>query len=305
MTVPNAISKRDALLSEFVRSLIVNGYDVTAAHRQPTHIELGCEWKDAFGCTCNYLFVICDNGRPSQTQLDVIKHEANQRNQNAVLVTNCPEDNIISKDEFLSLLGGAVPSWRALGPTYTESLLQSATNKLPKGYTGEAWAVFEQAVGDGLEFIFGRRVQRLGGNKRGKRVSDMLAQLPDQTMLIIDAKASIHPFDASWKQMRSLVEYTKHQLTRHKGVVELRVAIIVAARYKQKNSGLSNVSNDFVAETSIPLLFLTAKDLAHMVEKLAKKPQHRNRLNWLMLLCRNGRFDISRFLTELEDAHKS
>lgn len=301
----NALFKRDALLSEFVRSLIVNGYDVAGSQRQPTHIELECKWRDAFGYTCNYLFVICDKGRPSQTQLDAITREASQRNQNVVLVTNSPEEGIISKDEFLSLLGGAVPSWRALGPTYTESLLQSAANKLPKGFTGEAWAVFEQAVGDGLEFIFGRRVRRLGSNKRGKRVSDMLAQLPDQTMLIIDAKASIHPFDASWKQMRALVEYTKHQLTRHKGVVELGVAIIVAATYKQKNSGLSNVSNDFIAKTGIPLLFLTAKDLAHMVEKLAKRPQYRNRLNWRMLLCRNGRFEISRFSTELEDVRKS
>jgi hypothetical protein len=301
----NALLKRDALLSGFVRSLIVNGYDVTGSQRQPTHIELGCEWKDAFGCTCNYLFVVCDEGRPSQMQLDAITHEASQRHQNVVIVTNDPEESTISRDDFFSLLGGAVPSWRALGPTYKESLLQSSTNELPKGYSGEAWAVFEQAVADGFEFIFGRRVRRLGGNKRGKRVSDMLAQLPDQTMLIIDTKASIHPFDASWKHMRALVEYTRQQLTRHKGIVELGVAIVVAATYKQENSAISNVSNDFVAETRIPLLFLTAEDLDKMVEKLAKRPQYRNRLNWRMLLCRNGRFEISRFSTELEDVHES
>ncbi len=293
--------KRNALLSEYVRCLVVNGYDVISTHRQPTHAELGCEWTDQFGCICRYLFVICDRLLPSQEQLIALEKIAEQRGQNLVLVSK-KSDHSLTSDEFFDILGGAVASWRALGPTYASVLQDSARNKPIVGNDSEPWKVFEDTVADGLEFVFGRRVRRLGGNKPGKRVSDMLAQLPDKTVIVVDAKASKNPYDASWKNLRALVEYTKDQLKRHKGIVQLGASFIVTSSYKQENRRLLNVGNDFISETTVPLLFMAADDIAHMVYSLSKNPGQRNRLNWRKLICRNGSFDRKRFNAELESA---
>jgi hypothetical protein len=290
--------RRKALLSEYVRCLVVSGYDVISTHRQPTHAELSCEWTDQFGSTCKYLFVICERSLPSREQRINLEQIAEQHGQNMVLISK-RSDYSLTSDEFFDILGGAVASWRVLGPSYAAVLLDSAYNKPIVGNNSESWKVFEETVADGLEFVFGRRVRRLGGSKRGKRVSDMLAQLPDKTVIVVDAKASKDPYDASWKNLRALVEYTKDQLKRHKGIIKLGASFIVTSSYKQDGRRLLDFGNDFISETGVPLLFVEAADIAHMVYSLSKNPGHRNRLNWRKLICRSGCFEKQRFDAEL------
>jgi hypothetical protein len=43
-----------------------------------------------------------------------------------------------------------------------------------------------------FEFVFGRRVRRMGGRRRGQAVSDLIAQTVSG-LLVIDAKASGAP----------------------------------------------------------------------------------------------------------------
>jgi hypothetical protein len=226
---------------------------------------------------------------------------AKERRQNLVVVSKRSNHSLTS-DEFFDILGGAVASWRVLGPTYASVLLDSACNKPIVGNNSEPWKVFEDTVADGLEFVFGRRVRRLGGNKRGKRVSDMLAQLPDKTVIVVDAKASKNPYDASWKNLRALVEYTRAQLKRHRGNIQLGASVIITSSYKQNNRRLLDLGNDFISETGVPLVFMAADDIAYMVDSLSKNPGQRNRLNWRNLVCRNGCFDKQKFYSELESA---
>ena len=290
---------RNSLLSEFVRCLVVNGYNIILTHRQPTHVELSCEWTDQFGCISRYLFIICDESTPSDQQLIHLNKIAKEQGQNAVVVSDKFHSSL-SPVEFFEILGGTVPSWRALGPTYESVLLESSCNKKIKGNDNQPWKIFEDAIADGLEFVFGKRVQRLGGNKSGKRVSDMLAQLPDKTVIIIDAKASKKPFDASWKNLRALAEYTKHQVKKSKGIVQLGASFIVSSSFKQDNQRLFKIGNDFIAQTSIPLLFIVAEDLAHIIISLSKTPSLRNKIDWHNLVCRTGIFDKKSFDEEIQ-----
>src|SRR5262249_22987089 len=205
-----------------------------------------------------YLFAICDGPEPPPDDLPNIESDAARSRRLLVLVAGNGGDKWIAWNDFLIALGGAVRSWRALGPDYETALITLAQNQLCEGQQGEPWRLFEEAVGDGLEFLFGRRVQRLGGAARGRKVPDLLAQSPDRRLLVVDAKASKDPFDASSPQLRPLAEYVNKQKVRQQGVIEVSSALIVASAFKQEIHALQEISGEFLTETQIPVAFLTA-----------------------------------------------
>jgi hypothetical protein len=185
--------------------------------------------------------------------------------------------------DFLEALGGAVPSWRALAPTFSDDLRTASKNELPQGSAGAAWAVFEDLVADGWEFCFGRKVRRLGARRPGKSVSDMLAQLPDGVLLVIDAKAAADGFDATWPSLRPLVEYVKTQESRQRGHNEVFGAVVVSSGFRQSESELSELARTFFSETSAALAFVTASVLAQTVVELQREVGIRNALRWRRL----------------------
>ena len=187
--------------------------------------------------------------------------------------------------DFLDAMGGAVPSWRALGEQYAGDLKTASVNENPTGYVGEAWRLFEDLVADGLEFCFGRKVRRLGARKRGQRVSDMITQLPDGAVLVVDAKATKSGFNAAISELRALVEYTELQRLRQRGHNEVFSSLIVSSSFQQAADGLVVASREFQAQASVPASFLTADLLGRIVRDLSRSPQIRNAINWRRLFA--------------------
>ena len=237
------------------------------------------------GCTVRYLIVLCEGQTPPQDDLSNIQRDAERTGRLLVLVAQEAGENVLAWSDFLLVMGGAVPMWRALGREYDTALLTLSQNQLPDGVVGEAWRLFEEAVGDGLEFLFGRRVRRLGGAARGSRVADLLAQTPDTRLLVVDSKASGDLFDASWPNLRPLVEYVKRQQTRQRGEIDVSAALVVAPSFKQDATALAGVAGQFLAETRVPAAFLTATTLVRMVQELRDRPRLRTAVNWANLFC--------------------
>ena len=287
-----------------VRTLLVGGYDLdTGGERQPTHIEIRCEKPSVFGVRVRFLIAITDSSAFTAEQIGDIERLAAQESRTVVFVGPDSTDDQLGWQEFLSTLGGEVPSWRAVSPTYSSALLTASTNKLPPGATGEAWLLFEDLVCDGMEFIFGRRAHRLGGPRRGQRVSDIVAVLPTTELLIVDAKAAGDPFDASWPALRALVEYVKRQQRRQQGYNLVDSAVLVSSRFKQAPATLQELSNAFLAETRIPLVFLTAETLAKMVDRIQSSIDIRAAINWKRLFA-GGALNIDSFVREIGEASK-
>jgi hypothetical protein len=186
----------------------------------------------------------------------------------------------MSHQEFFDSLGGAVPSWRALDPTYAESLAIAARNEIPPGLTGEAWLAFEDMVADGLEYVFGRRVRRLGGRRRGRAVSDSLAQFPDHRLLVLDTKASAGAVDVSLPALRPLHEYTKRQVQRQRGQNEVFGAVVVAKEFQQTEATQANISAEFGSEAGVPVAFLGSETLSDLVSRCATEPTVRAAVRW-------------------------
>ena len=284
------------------RTLITAGFTITNSRRQPTHIEIHCERPDMFGSVVHYLVVICDGENPPQSDLPNIRKEAEQLKRTLVFVCKSGGSSWISWQDFLESLGGAVPGWRALGSDYASILSESAANKVPAGLSGEAWQIFEDTVADGFEFILGNRVNRLGGKKRGKRVSDMVTQTPDRHVLVLDAKASASPYVTTWDALRPLMEYTKAQITRQRGHFEVCGAILVAKDYAQKEETLKKYADDFLCDVRVPLTFLRVEELVFLISTFSQEPTLRTSVNWTRIFCRGGVLSHQQISSEIDGA---
>lgn len=187
--------------------------------------------------------------------------------------------------DFVESLGGAVPSWRALDDSYLSKLEVAARNAKPEGFEGEAWRLFESLVADGLEFCFGRFVKRLGAAKRGQKVSDMIALIPDGGVLVLDAKATSTSFNAAIPELRALAEYTENQRVRQRGFADVFGAVVVSKAFDQDEASLLQVSREFTSQAGVPVAFLEADTLAHFVKCFEHQPNLRTGLKWRFLFA--------------------
>ena len=289
-------------VADTVRPLLIAGFVVTGNMRQRRHTELLCERVDLLGATVPYLVALFEGRAPEPDDLTDAAAAARRARRLLVAVAGEGGDGWLGWAEFLQVLGGAVPAWRALGPSYASDLVTLADNRLPPGVTGEAWRHFEEAVADGFEFVLGRRVRRLGGVARGRRVSDLLAHTPDDLLLVVDAKATGGEFDASGHNLRALAEYVKTQQRRQSGAIRVAGAVIVAPAFAQDEAGLLTSALDFHADTQVPARFLTAETLTALVAQMAEYPRLRGALRWTRLLARPGLLTADAVRAEVREA---
>ncbi len=283
------------------RTLLAAGYAMSGVHRQPTHIEFRCERTTRLGAKLQLLIAITEDPSFQPAQIAEISYAANNQNRSVAFVSSTGGTDQMSESEFFEALGGAVPPWRVLTADFAQHLTTAARNELPHGLLGEPWLVFEDLVADGVEFCFGRRVNRLGGHRRAKKVSDMIAPLPDFNVLVIDAKASAEGFDAKWASLRPLVEYVQKQKIRQKGGGEVVAALVVSSRFQRADDDLASVAQEFLGETRIPLCLMTADTLAQLVNQLLRQPDLRGAIRWNMLF-NGGLITMARVQEEIAAA---
>lgn len=270
------------------RTLTAAGFRITGFQRSISHIEYSCERSDAFGVALQYVFLIFDTDQASDSIVSSRSSFARENGAAVVVVSKQAGGNALSWDDFLATLGGAVPNWRALTDDFFDVLRDSGRNIAVDGYEELPWRVFEDAVADALEFIFGRRVRRLGGRRRGLRVPDSLASTPDGAVIVVDAKSSASPFDVTNDELRPLKEYVLNQKIRQTGSQPVTSALLVGDAFKQDETRLRELSNDFIAEVGVPLTFLTSDDVGQAVKLLAPDIRMRNKLRWRRWLCVGG-----------------
>jgi hypothetical protein len=272
--------KIDEVIEVASRTLRAAGYEVFEFQRSLNRAEFRCRISSRLGAVIRFMFCFTSGDEFPDNQIEELQHLAESQALSLILVSQKGSEGGMSWSDFLRAMGGAVPSWRALQTNFRHALLVASRNKLPEDEVGEAWALFEDLIRDGLEFVLGRKVRSFGGRRRGQKVSDMIAQLPNFDLLVVDAKATEKCFDASWPQMRPLVEYVKKQQLRQSGLNNVIAALIVSSQFKQNEHQLRGISDAFIAETRVPACFMTAETLAILIETFRASPLLRNAVQW-------------------------
>jgi hypothetical protein len=286
------------------RTLVAAGFVIRDFIRHPRHAEYICERTDLFGMRIPYVIAVFDEREPNNSEMEFAKHIAMEDGKIFVPIAQDTGETCIGWNDFLDSLGGAVPTWRALNDEYADILRKTSRNALPSNLrdTGEAWQIFEDAVADGLEFVFGRRVRRLGGRRRGRRVSDMIVQTPDGKILVIDAKASHQDYEVNGAGLRPLSEYVKNQKIRQLGRPEVSAAVLIANQFAQALTRLYELNGEFLSENGIPLTFLEVSTLLEMIQQMKKNPMLRNTLHWARIFCSGGLVESRKFEADLKAA---
>jgi hypothetical protein len=301
--MPDQLFEFEPATRVLTRTLVAAGFEITGANRQPRQIEVECERADALGSTVRYLISLSADETPPMDDVEHIREAARENGRVVVLIARSAGEGWISWSGFLEALGGAVPTWRALGPTYEELLQTTSFNRLPAEVeTGEAWLLFELAIADGMEFLLGRRVRRMGGAKRGQRVSDMMTQTPDERVLVIDAKASGSAHSVTMAGLRPLIEYVKNQKRRQQGNNTVGAAVLVAREFEQEPDRITETAAEFLAETGVPLACLQVEVLAGMIRLLAQEPHLRNAIRWARVFCQPRIVPVEALTKEIEAA---
>jgi len=283
------------------RTLLAAGFVITNARRGPHLTEIYAEKVSIFGATIKYLFAFTDQEQFTPQQRQDIGRAADNEHRAVAYIGRLLTDNQLGWNDFLDALGGEVPSWHALTDQYQDHLSFASRNKLPKGLKGEAWLIFEGLVADGLDFIIGRRVQRLGAHQRGKRVSDMLVQLPEGNLIVVDAKAAAHGYDASWPNLRALVEYVCLQKQRQRGHNNVYSALIVSSQFDQSVAALQDLSVQFFSSTQVPLAFLASDVLGAAVNEMRVQIDLRAAMRWKVIFA-GGLVKLESIQKEIEAA---
>jgi hypothetical protein len=275
-----AAGAADQSVAIAVRTLLAAGFTITGSRTYPRYVEVTCVRRDVLGTTVPYLLALTNEAEFSPAEIEDVKYSAKARDMLPAFVASAPQEGQMSWNEFYDALGGEVPSWKALSKNYGELLTTASNNELPPGFGGEAWLLFETLVADGLEFALGRRVRRLGGKARGRTVSDLVAQLPDYSLLVVDAKATGNEFDVNKPNLRPLGEYVRKQVIRQAGQNEVLSALVVSSRFAQDGGELMEQCLDFQAEYGLPVCFLRAEALRTVVQSLSDVSSLRNALRW-------------------------
>jgi hypothetical protein len=268
-------------------TLVAAGLSIVRVRRTPIGTEYLCDRCDALGATVKYYLVFIANSLYRE-DFDALRRLATAEGRVLAVVTRSATDGSMSWEEFTEAIGGVIPSWRALAPTFPDMLRVLAANALPQGIQGEPWRLFENAVADALEFLFGRRVRRLGGHKRGRALGDLLAQTPDRRIILVDAKASGEPFSIGGPELRPLKDYAELQKRRQSGQLPVGAVLVVAAGFYQDETRLSELAGSFLAETQVPLSYLRVDTLIQMLSQLADRPDLRNGIRWSRVICAGG-----------------
>ncbi len=286
-----------------IRTLLAAGFNITGTDRHPSGLEIACTRHDVLGLPIDYRIVLVDGEAPNHEETVHLAKATAEENRRLVVIASAEGPDWLSWHEFLAALGGAVPNWRALAPGFEETYLTLARNESPLDTAVEAWSAFEDATADAFEFLLGVRVNRLGGKKRGKKVSDLVTHIPDPKVLVIDTKAYKDPFDASSGALRALQEYTVRQRHRQgNGGIPLGGAVVVANDFKQNAAAIATIAADFIAATGVPVTFIRARTLVAIVAAVANDSTLRRAIRWSHLLCRSGVLEDTLARTEIDDA---
>lgn len=285
----------------FARTLTLAGYVITDFSRYERYALCRCNRMDVFGVTVPYLFALSDQKTYSDEIRSHIQDVAKHESRIPVFIAREPSVGSVAWTDFNNALGGAVPSWRALSEAYAGDLDVLSSNRLPPGYDGEAWYMFELAVADGLEFLFGRRVTRLGGRKRGRDLPDSLAFTPDDSILVVDSKASSEPFSVSVTSLRPLQDYVRRQRL-HEANRQQVAGLLVAREFMQDDHDLIEECNRFLSDTGVPLGVLTVQTLLEITELAKSFSALRCNVSWKKVFFKVGRVESSALRKEFERA---
>jgi hypothetical protein len=271
--------------STIVRTLLGSGFVVTNVARKPSYLVFHSRRSDELGVSTNYLLALSGDSRLSRTDIAGLRRTATFHSASLVIIGEPPEAGgdglpVISPEDFLRKLGGAISSYLPLETSYPEQLTTLGLNKLPPGLKGNADDLFEEYVHVGLQYLLQKRVVRYGQDRRFETLPDGAVLGSESLVLLYDCKAAKDGYDVSRNSIRQFGDYVRSFHRRYEAYIGRVHSFLVISGYFQSPGTFDERSRDLQAECQVPLVFLTAEEMGKIIQLLVKRPAYRQSLEW-------------------------
>ncbi len=157
-------------------------------------------------------------------------------------------------------------------------------NKLPAGLKGKPDDLFEAYAHAGLQFLWRGRVIRYGQERRFEAVPDGLALGANAPFLLYDCKAADSFYEFSATTVRQFADYINDFNRRYQGYLGRLHCFLAISSAFQEEGTLRNRSDELHGKCGVPLVCLTAKELARMVTLFSKHLALRSVVDWTDIL---------------------
>ena len=293
----------DDEIPEFVRTLTAAGFELSTVERKPNFLLFHILRTDEFGIPIRYLIAYAGKQRISPGDAEVLRKLATHEAASVVIVSDSQEKSsdqvVLSTDELFGKLGGTVSSLLPLEPDYADRLVTLGFNKLPPGFKGRADDLFEIYAHAGLQFLLPGRVIRYGQERRFEAVPDGLAFGNRIPFLLYDCKAAEERYEFTATTIRQFADYINDFHRRYENYLGRLHSFLAISSAFQDVTNLRDRSDELYAKCKVPLVCLTAKDLARMVALFAQHIAIRSVVDWTDIL-RPPIIDLSRVETAVQ-----
>ena len=263
-----------------VRTLTAGGFILKGAERKPGYSLLYFSRFDEFGSVQKYCFVLTNNNL-SVCQYKGAKIAADHYQSQLVIIGHVDGQPKIEWDRFINLFGGPVLDTSPFDPHFTEKLVMLGHNELPPNMQGRPDELFELYVHTALEFILGGCVIRYGQARRFESKPDGLAIPNPSFSALYDTKASKDGYELTNDSIRQFKSYIEDFHNCYSSYYQLNFFIVISGKFMNHESTLVKRSQELMAETRTPLVFLDAVSLTKILNLLTEYPLMRRSIKWL------------------------
>jgi hypothetical protein len=271
-------------LATFIRTLLGAGLTITNVSTKPNFTVVNAERFDEFRLSSRYVFVYCTSGALSRADCRTINKLVEETHAALVIAGDTEERPItgavLSKQDLLSRLGGAVSSLLPLEPNYPAELVILSSNHLPNGLKGTPDDLFEAYVHAGLQFLLRGRVLRFGQERRFEALPDGMVINSAAPIILYDCKAAASGYEITKDTIRQFTDYVNDYQTRYESYLGRPHAFLAVSSSFQESSTLQQRSNELYADCQVPLVCMTAHTLADCIGLFAECPRHRMAVDW-------------------------
>jgi hypothetical protein len=274
-----------------VRTLVGNGFTLHEVTQKPTYTLFSCHRFDEFGAATHYEFVLCEQS-PGQAAISAIGRHAKRQSSQPIIVGATVKNDLdipsLDWPSFLQKCGGPIKSWLPLNPAYAHSLITLGHDQPVAGLVGRPDDLFEEYVHAGLQFLLADRVIRYGQNRRGEVLPDGGAFGRNQLVFLYDAKAYANGYPLTRGSIRQFADYVRNFHTKYEVYLgRLHTFLVISGFFRSRVEKLRSYSEQLYAECGVSLSYLTAKDMACIVERISALPAARLALDWKRILAGN------------------
>jgi hypothetical protein len=275
-------------IPDLVRTLTAAAFELVTVERKANFLLFHLVRPDEFGIAIRYLLAYSGKERMSSGDMGVLEKIAANEGASLVFVSDSQVSDgkhvLLTSDELFGRLGGVVDSMLPLESEYPEHLELLGFNRLPTGLRGKPDELFEAYAHAGLQFLWRGRVIRYGQERRFEAVPDGLALGARIPLLLYDCKAANISYEFSATTIRQFADYINDFHRRYLSYLGRLHCFLAISSAFQDEKTLRNRSDELYGKCGVPLVCLTAKDLAQMVSLFSQHLALRSVVDWADIL---------------------